>query len=35
VPSIFLEVIAVTKENMADTVIKDGFHKREDVYRGQ
>lgn len=35
VPSIFLEVIAVTRENIADTVIADGFHKREDVYRGQ
>lgn len=35
VPSIFLEVIAVTKENIDATVIADGFQKREDVYRGQ
>jgi D-xylose transport system substrate-binding protein len=34
VPSVLLEVVAVTKENLDDTVIKDGFRKREDVYRG-
>lgn len=33
VPSILLEPIAVTKENMVETVIKDGYHKLEDVYR--
>lgn len=33
VPYIKLDVIAVTKSNMLDTVIKDGFHLKEDVYR--
>ena len=33
VPSIFLDVIAVTKENIDQTVVKDGFHKREAIYR--
>jgi D-xylose transport system substrate-binding protein len=32
VPSIFLEVIAVTKENIDETVVKDGFHKRAAIY---
>jgi D-xylose transport system substrate-binding protein len=34
VPSILLDVIIVTKDNMKDTVVKDGFHKEADVYRG-
>lgn len=34
VPSILLDVVVVTKENMRDTVVKDGFHKAADVYRG-
>jgi D-xylose transport system substrate-binding protein len=33
VPSILLDVVVVTKENMMDTVVKDGFHKAADVYR--
>ncbi len=33
VPSILLEVISVDKHNMVDTVIRDGFHSFEDVYR--
>lgn len=33
VPSLFLTPIAVDKNNMADTVIRDGFLKLEDVYR--
>lgn len=33
VPYWMIDVIAVTKENMDDTVIKDGFHLKEDVYR--
>ena len=33
VPSILLDPIAVDKANLADTVIKDGFHKLEDVYK--
>jgi len=34
VPSIFHEVITVTKENLDRTVIADGFHSREAVYKG-
>jgi D-xylose transport system substrate-binding protein len=33
VPYIFIEVQAVTKDNIDDTVIKDGFHLKEDVYQ--
>lgn len=33
VPSILLEPISVDKTNLDSTVFKDGFHKREDVYR--
>jgi len=33
VPSVLLAPIAVDKENMDETVIRDGFHMREDVYR--
>ncbi|MCA1318507.1 D-xylose ABC transporter substrate-binding protein [Bacillus tianshenii] len=33
VPSVLLAPIAVNKENMDETVIRDGFHLREDVYR--
>ena len=33
VPSILLEPIIVDKSNMVDTVVKDGYHKLEDVYR--
>ena len=32
VPSYLIEPIAVTKANMEETIIKDGFHSREDVY---
>ncbi len=31
VPSVLLDVVAVTKENMAETVIKDGFHKAAEI----
>ncbi|MGZ4984033.1 MAG: sugar ABC transporter substrate-binding protein, partial [Chthoniobacterales bacterium] len=34
VPSIFLDVVIVTKDNMRDTVVKDGFHKEAEIYRG-
>lgn len=34
VPSLLLDIVAVTKDNMLDTVVKDGFRKREDVYQG-
>ncbi|HYP28386.1 MAG TPA: D-xylose ABC transporter substrate-binding protein [Blastocatellia bacterium] len=33
VPSILLEPVVVDKSNIADTVIKDGFRKLEDVYK--
>lgn len=33
VPSYLIEPIAVDKSNIDETVIKDGFHKKEDVYR--
>jgi len=32
VPSIFLTPIAVTKENMRDTVVKDGWHPEDKIY---
>lgn len=33
VPSILLDPIAVTKENIDETIIADGFHSKEDVYK--
>jgi D-xylose transport system substrate-binding protein len=35
VPSIFHEVVTVTKENMEATVVADGFHTREEVFAGE
>jgi D-xylose transport system substrate-binding protein len=35
VPSILLDTIKVDKDNIDATVIKDGYHKREDVYKEQ
>jgi D-xylose transport system substrate-binding protein len=35
VPSLLLEPIAVDKDNLATTVVKDGYHKLDDVYRDQ
>ena len=34
VPTILLDVVTVTKDNIDQTVIADGFHSREDVYQG-
>lgn len=34
VPSVFHEVVTVTRDNIDDTVIADGFHSRELVYKG-
>lgn len=34
VPAILLEVVTVDRTNLLDTVIKDGYAKFEDVYRG-
>ncbi|MEQ6389064.1 D-xylose ABC transporter substrate-binding protein [Bacillaceae bacterium S4-13-58] len=33
VPSVLLPPIAVTKDNINETIIADGFHSREDVYK--
>lgn len=33
VKSVLLEPIAVTKDNMDSTIIADGYHKKEDVYK--
>jgi D-xylose transport system substrate-binding protein len=35
VPSVLLKPVAVTKENIADTVIKDDFLKKEDICTGE
>jgi D-xylose transport system substrate-binding protein len=33
VPYVMIDVISVNKDNIDETVIKDGFHLKEDVYR--
>nr|WP_093231747.1 D-xylose ABC transporter substrate-binding protein [Thermoflavimicrobium dichotomicum] len=33
VPSVFLEPVVVTKDNLVQTVIRDGFHRMEEVYK--
>jgi D-xylose transport system substrate-binding protein len=33
VPYIYIDIVGVTKENIDDTVIRDGFHLYEDVYQ--
>lgn len=33
IPSILLESVLVTKENILDTVVKDGYYKSEDIYK--
>jgi D-xylose transport system substrate-binding protein len=33
VPSVLLEILAVTQDNMRDTVVKDGFRSEADVYQ--
>jgi D-xylose transport system substrate-binding protein len=32
VPSVLADVVVATRDNMMDTVIRDGFHSRQDVY---
>ena len=32
VPTVLLDVISVTKDNLRETVVEDGFHKAEDIY---
>jgi len=34
VPSLLSEAITVSKENLLETVVRDGFHSYDDVYRG-
>ena len=34
VPSVLLDIVAVTKDNMRETVVKDGFRKEADIYQG-
>ena len=34
VPSIFHDVVTVTKENLEQTVVADGFHSHEEIYKG-
>ncbi|MEJ7617512.1 MAG: D-xylose ABC transporter substrate-binding protein [Pyrinomonadaceae bacterium] len=34
VPAILLEPLVVDKNNVRETVVKDNFHKAEDIYRG-
>ena len=34
VPSVFVKVVAVTKDNMMESVVKDGFHSSEAIYQG-
>src|SRR5690606_18876927 len=33
VPPLLLDVVTVTRDNVEDTVIADGFHAREDVFQ--
>jgi D-xylose transport system substrate-binding protein len=33
VPSIFHDVVTVTRENLEQTVIADGFHPRDQVFK--
>ncbi len=35
VPSVLLDIVAVTKDNMRETVVKDGFRKEAEVYQGK
>jgi D-xylose transport system substrate-binding protein len=33
VPAILVDTVAVDKSNIEDTIVKDGFHKKADIYR--
>lgn len=35
VPSVLLDIVSVTQENMRETIITDGFRKEADVYQGK
>ena len=32
VPTVLLDIVAVTKENLRETVVKDGFHPAEQIF---
>ena len=32
VPAIFVEVLAVTKDNLRETVVADGFHPKQAIF---
>jgi D-xylose transport system substrate-binding protein len=34
VPSIFVDVVPVTRDNMMESVVKDGFHPFDEIYKG-
>lgn len=34
VPTVQVDVIAVTKDNMRETVVRDGFHSEKEIYEG-
>ena len=34
IPAVLYNVVTVSKENLNDTVVKDGFLKADDIYRG-
>ncbi len=35
VPAVLADVVVTTRDNMMDTVVKDGFHTKQDVYGGK
>jgi D-xylose transport system substrate-binding protein len=35
VPTVLLDVVTVTRGNVEDTVVADGFHAREDIFQGR
>jgi D-xylose transport system substrate-binding protein len=35
VPAVLSDVVVTTRENMMDTVVKDGFHTKQEVYGGK
>jgi D-xylose transport system substrate-binding protein len=34
VPAVLADVVIATRDNLLDTVVRDGFHSRQDVYGG-
>jgi len=35
IPAVLVDVVVTTRENMMDTVVRDGFHSKQDVYGGK